>query len=146
MSPSGVLLVDDNEMVAQAIGDLLSVSGYDVIWARSADEGWERFQRDGARVVITDNAMTPRLDHIVDDMSGMDLAVRIKRLSPVTPVIMLSAMPPEGAAAVCDAVLGKPVTMRVLLSALLGVGAGPNRPPGRSPRGRAAGEGAAPSK
>ncbi len=114
-----VLLVEDNDIVAKCVRDLLSGAGYVVSCADCAEDAWALFRQQGALAVITDNAM--RGDPM-DDTSGLDLAVMIKTASPRTPVVMLTAAPPHGADAVCDLVLEKPGGIRTLVAALARLG------------------------
>ena len=122
MGMPDILVVDDNDMVGDCLCEALSLSGYVVERACHADGGWDAFRQQGARAVITDNVMQ---GDVLSDLSGLGLAMQIKRTSPKTPVIMLSAIPPQDAARVCDVVLAKPVGVRSLLEALHGLGGRP---------------------
>lgn len=112
--PHSILVVDDDELVSDALCDVLSYLGYTLYRAYTAEEGWSLLQQHNPSVVLTDN----RLRGELSDVTGLDFARRVKQVSPNTPVIMLSAMPPEEAKAVCDVVLSKPIPMRVLMEAL----------------------------
>ncbi len=114
MSQPRVLLVDDDELVAQAIEEVLSLLGFTVVWARTAEEGWLRFCGCQPDVVMTDNSMP--------DMSGLELARRIREVSPQATVVMLSAIPPPEADCVCDLVLSKPVRLAALREGLCRIG------------------------
>ncbi|MBI3946201.1 MAG: response regulator [Armatimonadetes bacterium] len=116
MGAPDVLLVDDNDMAADAIRECLRLCGYRVALAKNAEEGWEVFQRRHPRALITDNALLS--GDPFSDTSGLELAAKVRGASPMTPIIMLSALPPVNAREVCDAVLVKPVPARVLVDAL----------------------------
>ena len=53
-----ILLVDDNDSVANVLRDILGMLGHSTARARSAEEGWRLFEEQGAELIITDNAMT----------------------------------------------------------------------------------------
>jgi CheY-like chemotaxis protein len=78
-----ILLVDDQQAVRQAISLLLSLDEHEVIEASNGAEALDVFTPDRFDLVITDFEM-PR-------MKGNELAVRIKRLSPAQPILMITA-------------------------------------------------------
>jgi two-component system cell cycle sensor histidine kinase/response regulator CckA len=117
---SDVLLVDDNSAVRQVLGDILVLLGYTVIRAESGEEGWALFQEKGARAVITDNLM--------DDLTGLELAARVKQLSPETPVLLISSDVP-GPGNPCDMVLNKPIAYQDLERSLRALGILPGPAP-----------------
>jgi CheY-like chemotaxis protein len=83
-----VLVVDDDAPSRRAVARLLEVEGYD---ARVAADGEEAAALVGSwqpHLVLTDLNM-PRLD-------GRGLLQRVRRESPGTPVIVLTARPTEG--------------------------------------------------
>jgi CheY-like chemotaxis protein len=110
-----VLVVDDEPMVRKIIGEYLNVEGHAVEIATNGREGLERFQEAEFDVVLLDRAMP--------GMSGDQVAAAIKQLRPEMPVILLTGFgsmmqaageTPPG----IDLVLGKPVTIAGLQSAL----------------------------
>jgi DNA-binding response OmpR family regulator len=119
-----ILLVEDNDIVAECLCEVLALDGYTVLYARGADEGWRFFREHHPHSVITDNVMN---GDRLSDLSGLGLATQVKGASPTTPVIMLSAIPPQEAADVCDTVLCKPVTARVIAETLARLGVHPSR-------------------
>lgn len=130
MEGTDVLLVEDYDLVAMAIEDLLSLGGYRVSRARGTAEGWMMFRALGPRAVVTDRQMP--------DGDGLELARRIKAAAPATPVVMFSGAPPAEAREVCDIVLSKPCDFRSLVPALGKLGV---RPQGRQPDGDGRGSG-----
>jgi CheY-like chemotaxis protein len=78
-----ILLVDDQQAVRDAVNLLLSLDEHMVVEAGDGVEGLKRFSEDEFDLVITDLEM-PR-------MKGNELAVRIKRMSPSQPVLMITA-------------------------------------------------------
>ncbi len=120
--PTGlrILAVDDNLVALQTLEEYLRSDGHQVTLARDGVEGLERFGAQPFDVVIANRAM-PR-------MNGDNLAKAIKQRSTGTPLIMLTGFgemmhslgeKPEGV----DVVLGKPLTLLTLRTALAKVSA-----------------------
>jgi signal transduction histidine kinase len=111
-----VLVVDDEEWARVLVQRFLTLKGHAVLTAASGHEALETFRRQPVDLVITDRAMP--------DLSGDRVAAAIKRLSPTTPVIMLTGfgdimdVRQEKPAGV-DYVLGKPVTPDQLQEAVI---------------------------
>ena len=101
-----VLVVDDEQLVCNALKFLLERFGFDAVMALSGAEALDRFQQQEFQLVITDFAM-PR-------MTGVDLAVAIKAKAPQQRVLMLTAYAErfwsEPVAAV-DKILSKPISL-----------------------------------
>jgi two-component system, OmpR family, response regulator CpxR len=77
-----ILCVDDNEQSLSIRKIMLETRGYRVLACSGGEEAFERFQKGGVDLVLTDLAM-PGLD-------GTKLIEKIKDLSPQTPAILLS--------------------------------------------------------
>lgn len=77
-----ILLVDDNKLGLNARTTLLREHGFDVTTATEGVEALERFGEAKFDLVITDYKM-PR-------MNGLELIVRLRTLSPATPVVLIS--------------------------------------------------------
>jgi signal transduction histidine kinase len=110
-----VLVVDDEVMVREIVGEFLAMDGHVVETANGGCEGLKKFQKDHFDLVLVDRAMP--------DMSGDEVAASIKSMSPTIPVIMLtgfgSMMEATGEKpAGVDLVVGKPVTMHDMHSAV----------------------------
>ena len=82
-SKKKILVVDDEPMVCEAIGMLLSFDGHEVVSAGSGKEALALFQQEKFDLVITDYHM-PR-------MNGDVLALALKERLPGQPVIMITA-------------------------------------------------------
>ncbi len=77
-----VLVVDDEQQMLVAIRETLNRKGFQVTTASSGSDAVGKLQRNFYQAVLTDVRM-PGLD-------GMDLLRHVKRLSPTTPVILLT--------------------------------------------------------
>jgi nitrogen fixation negative regulator NifL len=113
--PLRVLLVDDEDIVRQILREYLTEDEHVVETATNGREALDKLPKAAFDVVILDRAMP--------GLSGDQVAVAIKKLKPELPVILLTGfgnmmnaageMPPG-----IDLILGKPVTIAGLRSAL----------------------------
>ena len=78
-----ILCIDDEEPGLQVRRMLLESAGYRVICARSGVEGIKLFQSQPADAIV--------LDYWMSGMNGIAVAREIKRISPGTPIMILSA-------------------------------------------------------
>ena len=78
-----ILCIDDEEPGLQVRRMLLESAGYEVLCARSGAEGIKVFQAHPVDAVV--------LDYWMSGMNGIAVAREIKRLSPGTPIMILSA-------------------------------------------------------
>ena len=78
-----ILVVDDEPMVCETIGMLLSFDGHEVVAAGNGKEALTLFEQDKFDLVITDYHMP--------GMNGDVLALAIKERLPGQPVIMITA-------------------------------------------------------
>lgn len=110
-----ILVVEDNEGFAELISYLLSDLGCATFHASDTEEGWRLFTECAPDAVVTDNVLTPwgRLG-----AAGVDLAARIKHVSPNTPIVLLCGAPPPEAEVICDRVLTKTGSLWDLVAAL----------------------------
>ncbi|HVS47742.1 MAG TPA: response regulator [Candidatus Dormibacteraeota bacterium] len=117
-----ILVVDDEEMVRNVIGEYLRADGHNVDLAEGAVIALSKIKTGQYDLIITDRAMP--------DMSGDRLALEAKRLAPLVPILMLSGFGefmnatgehPEGV----DAVVSKPITIDDLRDAIAMVTAVP---------------------
>ena len=81
-----ILLIDDDESLRRVTEYNLSESGFDVITAGSGQQGLELFSTHNPDLVITDVKL--------GDMDGLEVLGVIKRKSPETPVIVITALAP----------------------------------------------------
>ncbi len=78
-----ILLIDDDESLRRVTEYNLSEAGFDLITAGSGRKGLELFSKNNPRLVITDVKL--------GDMDGLEVLAAIKRESPETPVIVITA-------------------------------------------------------
>lgn len=84
-----VLLVDDRESIRELLEEIIisSLPDVEVITAGSAVEAWEKFKEEGRLdLVVTDL-------HMETKTAGLALAETIKKETPETPVVLMSATP-----------------------------------------------------
>ncbi|MDP2104402.1 MAG: PAS domain-containing protein, partial [Desulfobulbaceae bacterium] len=112
-----VLVVDDEKIVGQTLQQVLLSLGYEVLLCTGSAEGLETFKQNIAQIglVLTDMTMP--------GMNGVELTRKIKRLSPVTPVVLCTGfsdlMDAEKAKRIgLDGFLLKPVIRSQLAKAL----------------------------
>ena len=88
---SVILCIDDEAKLLMIRQMVLSAAGYTVLSAADGRTGLELFRSKHVDLVIT--------DHLLPDVSGVQIAVEMKRLKPDVPVILLTGLPdaPEGA-------------------------------------------------
>jgi DNA-binding NtrC family response regulator len=77
-----ILLVDDEEQFVLALSERLTLRGYDVTASLSGEDAVEKVKQYNYEVVILDVAM-PGLD-------GVDTLREVKKIKPLTEVIMLT--------------------------------------------------------
>nr|VFK58849.1 MAG: Response regulator receiver domain-containing protein [Candidatus Kentron sp. UNK]VFK68601.1 MAG: Response regulator receiver domain-containing protein [Candidatus Kentron sp. UNK] len=90
MNEVKVLIVDDEEDIAQGFERTLKREGYHVEQAYSGEEAWEKYQRQYFDVVLSDWKM--------GKMNGMDLLEKIDGNAPRSRVIMITAFGDEDSA------------------------------------------------
>jgi DNA-binding NtrC family response regulator len=77
-----ILIVDDDELLLDAMSQMLFQMGYSVTTAKNGEQGFGLFMRKQCDIVLTDFDM-PGLD-------GISLAFHIKGISPDTAVILMT--------------------------------------------------------
>jgi two-component system cell cycle sensor histidine kinase/response regulator CckA len=106
-----ILVVDDEPFVLIVLQRLLRESSFFVGAAHSGAEALEVFSQGPWDLVITDRAMP--------EMDGEQLAERIKKAAPGTPVILITGYARPGTAMeLFDAVLAKPFSKEDLLASV----------------------------
>ncbi|MCX7015328.1 MAG: response regulator [Candidatus Sumerlaeota bacterium] len=83
--PIRVLLVDDNEAYRQAFRRNLAMQDFGVLEAENADQALAKIQSDDPDVLVTDLQMRTRSE-------GLDLIRQAREVSPLLPIIMISAV------------------------------------------------------
>ncbi|MDP6354713.1 MAG: protein kinase [Planctomycetota bacterium] len=110
-----VLVVDDEKIAISAIRHSCQGIGYEVSTATSGEEAMRVFRQEEIDLVITDRMMP--------EMSGDELAAKLKSLSPSLPILMLtslgSVMQKKGELPdAVDLVLSKPTSVARLKTAI----------------------------
>lgn len=122
--PLRILVVDDQPILNQLLGECLRADYHTVETALSGSDALEKFRAGKFDLVIT--------DHVMAGMTGEQLAAEIKKLDPSIPVMLHSgyggAPVLEGTSSgPIDLVLGKPISRAALRQALVKVMAVPTR-------------------
>ena len=112
-----ILVVEDEESIAEALGFMLRREGFDVTLAADGPAGLAAFERDGADLVL--------LDVMVPGMPGTDVCRAIRATSAV-PIIMVTAKDSEidkvvGLELGADDYVTKPFSTRELLARIKAV-------------------------
>jgi len=82
ISPARILVIDDDPAVRDILARMLRTRGHQVTAVGEAEEGVERFQKEGFDLVFTDLGM-PRL-------SGWEVGKAIKGMNAKTPVAVIT--------------------------------------------------------
>ena len=111
-----ILLIDDDDAVLEVVGLMLAAEGHEVVPESSGAAALERLDAgDRVDLVLTDLTMP--------GTSGWDVARAVRSRWPGVRVGLITGTPeqlPAGEGMV-DVVIGKPVTMQTLRSALDGL-------------------------
>jgi CheY-like chemotaxis protein len=119
-----VLCIDDNEEVLECEKSFLESFGYTVLTAPSGGKGLELASMHSVDVVV--------VDYIMPKMNGRELATEMRRLSPLTPIILLTGTEdvPEHTLNLVDAIVVKDrLASQLLPTIALLHGWGPSPPP-----------------
>jgi signal transduction histidine kinase/CheY-like chemotaxis protein len=105
------LLVDDEDLVRMSAADMLTGLGYEVIGASSAEEAL-RLVHGGLKpnILVT--------DHLMQGMSGVQLAAQLGKILPAMPVLIISGFAEEDGIAASMPRLVKPFRNDELAQAL----------------------------
>jgi DNA-binding NtrC family response regulator len=82
-TPASILIIDDEEIIREALEALLSGEGYQVASAATAADGLEQLARRPFDAVL--------LDLMLPDRNGLDVLEDIRRLDDGLPVVMITA-------------------------------------------------------
>jgi DNA-binding NtrC family response regulator len=115
MKQERILIVDDEAIVRETIKDDLMEAGYDVVEAHNGLEGVRQFKNGAIDLVISDLVM--------DEMDGLGVLKEVKKISPDTPVIIITAYPSpkmakEARVLGASDIINKPAGMRTLFKAV----------------------------
>lgn len=110
-----VLVVDDEPMILELFKEYLESDGHVVSTAANGRQAADMFSSGTFDVVLTDQAMP--------EMSGDQLAIAVKQLSPATPVVLVTGfgaimLATDEKLSGVDLVLGKPVGFPELRQAI----------------------------
>lgn len=106
-----ILLVDDQEVLAQLSCEFLQNNGYDAEFAFSGNEALLKFKQKKFDILVTDFRM--------ENMNGLELARLVRLETPSLPVIIVSGYPPsEGSAEVNEWVQKEAGLFPTLLNAI----------------------------
>jgi two-component system response regulator AtoC len=78
-----ILVVDDEPILRDSLEVALKTSGYEVMTARTGEEGLERFKKESPDLVL--------LDHWLPGINGDEVLRRIKEEDPEIPIIIMTA-------------------------------------------------------
>jgi len=78
-----ILVIDDEPILRESLEVALKASHYEVVTARTGEEGLERFQKENPDLVL--------LDHWLPGMNGDEVLGRIKGDDPEIPIIIMTA-------------------------------------------------------
>jgi CheY-like chemotaxis protein len=137
VSPSSILLVDDNPHGLMARAMILETLGHTVVTAQSGEEAWELFQKTHFDLVVTDYRM--------GKMDGLELIRRIRALESPVRIVLLTGfvgcfgMPDEATGA--DEIIAK--SNKEVPELLRAVKKLAHHPPRRRPGSKARGAGLA---
>ena len=107
-----VLCIDDNEDILECEKAFLESFGYTVLTAASGSKGLELASEYSVDVVI--------LDYFMPEMDGQEVAIAMRRLKPLVPIILLTGgvdIPPQTLSLV-DALIAKNRLASQLLPAI----------------------------
>jgi CheY-like chemotaxis protein len=109
-----VLLIDDDDMVADVGEQILNNSGYDVVVADSGKQAIKVYKENRDRIDIV------ILDMIMPEMSGGETYDRLKMINPKVKVLLSSGYSIDGQASKilkqgCNGFIQKPFNMSELL-------------------------------
>jgi cobalt-zinc-cadmium efflux system membrane fusion protein len=85
MSGATILLVDDDEVLGQVLGRVLTQQGYQVVRAADAAGGLEQARQHPPRLAL--------LDWFLPDQDGLALGQQLRSLKPELPLILMTAYP-----------------------------------------------------
>ncbi len=78
-----ILIVDDDQQIAETLKDILLLIGYDAMVAFSGKEAMEKVKDAGFNLLLADIKMPV--------MDGVDLCKATKQIQPDIPVVMMTA-------------------------------------------------------
>ena len=115
MGKARIIVVEDQEDLAELYKRSLSKAGYEVVSAYTGEEGVAEFQADGADAVL--------LDMTLPEMHGLQTLQEIRALNPNVPVVVATGETSDETRQQCERLgvreyLSKPVGDKQLQAAL----------------------------
>ncbi len=114
-----VLIVDDDQLMAITLADILALAGYEPVEAHSGAEALEKVKKSSFDLVLTDIRMP--------GMDGVQLFQELYKIQPGLPVVFMTAYAAndlirQGLASGAVGVLNKPLDIQHLLGFLTSLG------------------------
>ena len=81
--PALILCIDDADIALRVRKLLLASEGYNVLTARTGEDGLELFKQNPVSLVIADHFLTAK--------TGTEIAREMKELKPEVPILIMSA-------------------------------------------------------
>src|SRR5687767_1707034 len=78
-----ILIIDDEEKLRSLLARIISLEGYQVFEAANGKAGLRLLEKENVQLVISDVKLP--------DIDGIDLTAQIKKRSPLTEVVVLTA-------------------------------------------------------
>ena len=78
-----ILIIDDEESQRTLLQDFLKKQGYSTITAENGKTGIAKFKENSVNLILTDYKMP--------DITGEDVVTEIKKINPLTPIILITA-------------------------------------------------------
>src|SRR5206468_1835676 len=126
---TNILLIDEDLMVRQALGQALAMENYHVVSAANGHEALREVEQHLIDIVLLD--LNPRREN------GRETLERLAALQPHLPVVAMTARPeqyePDSKAQGVDALLEKPLNLSVLLQTLNELKSQPPNPRRQAP-------------
>ncbi|MBL7135171.1 MAG: response regulator transcription factor [Candidatus Marinimicrobia bacterium] len=115
---SKILLVEDEETLAEGLLFNLSEEGYSVVWAKDGKKALEQFDSQPYDLII--------LDIMLPYINGFEVTKYVREKSPMTPILMLTARTAvhdrvRGLEIGADDYLTKPFHLQELLARVKGI-------------------------
>jgi putative two-component system response regulator len=110
-----ILVIDDDAVVREVIGEMLAVAGYEVVAAANAAEALELFMDERIGLVVTDIVMP--------DVSGLELLEAMRLHRPSLPIVLVTGANTrdnlsEALSRGADGLIAKPFTRTELQEAV----------------------------
>lgn len=117
MSPLRVLMVDDNEVQQESLGEYLTLNNFDVTRAESAEQAFELLEQQTFALIV--------MDILLPDMNGWQAIQHIRNnlKQAAIPILVLTAHAmkthkEQSLQAGATAYLAKPVSLRTIVNTM----------------------------